>query len=202
MDTAIELIAAYGQWIYPIIFALTFLEGETVVIIAGYAAQLGFLDEVLLLLAAWGGSFLGDQLWFHFGRRFGPALIGRFPRLRPNVETALALLRRYDAGFIMSFRFIFGVRTLSSFAVGVAGVGYLRFAVLNFIAAGLWAASFIAIGYAFAEASEAVLGEELRHLSIATLILFLMVVWVLFGRVGAQARRVPRPPSDDISRPE
>ena len=56
-------------------------------------------------------------------------------------------LERYDTGFILSFRFIYGVRNFSSFALGLSAVHWERFLRLNFLAAGLWAATFVAAGY-------------------------------------------------------
>ena len=57
-----QLIADYGGCFYAAVFVLTFLEGETVVIFAGFAAAQGLVDPLPLLLAAWLGSFAGDHL--------------------------------------------------------------------------------------------------------------------------------------------
>ena len=51
-----QLIAQNGACFYLIIFVWTFLEGETVVLFAGFAAAQGLVDPVLLLIAAWLGS--------------------------------------------------------------------------------------------------------------------------------------------------
>ncbi len=117
-----RLIAEYGAYFYLIAFVWTFLEGETVVLFAGFAAAQGLLDPLLLLIAAWLGSFAGDQCYFWLGRHFGVRLLDRFPRWRHGVDAALHWLERYDAGFILSFRFIYGVRNFSSFALGLSAV--------------------------------------------------------------------------------
>ena len=75
-----DLVATYG---YPLVFALTFLEGETVVIIAGFAAHRGWLAADGVFLAAFLGSLLGDQLYFHLGRHFGPRILEFRPGWRP-----------------------------------------------------------------------------------------------------------------------
>src|SRR3954465_10069191 len=142
-----QLIAHNGACFYAIVFAWTFLEGETVVLFAGFAAARGLVDPVLLFFAAWLGSFAGDQSYFWLGRNFGVRLLDRFPRWRHGVEAALGWLERYDTGFILSFRFIYGVRNFSSFAMGLSAVRWDRFLRLNFLAAMVWAASFVAIGY-------------------------------------------------------
>lgn len=194
MDEIFRLIDAYEELFYLGIFIWTFFEGETIVIFGGYAAYADIIEEVPLFLAAWFGSFLGDQLWYFLGWRFGPALLERFPRLRSKTDLALELLRRHHVIFIMSFRFVYGIRNVSSFAVGLARLPWPRFCVLNFIAAGIWAASFVGAGYAFGHVSEEVLGAGTRTFAIVTLLVFLTVVTILLRRLSARviASQTPR----------
>src|SRR5579863_336861 len=136
MDYINQLISDHGGFFYLIAFGLTFLEGETVVLFAGFAAAQGLLDPLLLFLSAWLGSFSGDQVYFWLGRHFGVPLLDRFPRWRHGVDSALVYLERYATGFILSFRFIYGVRNVSSFALGLSTVPGGRFLWLNLVAAG------------------------------------------------------------------
>ncbi|MCW5750157.1 MAG: DedA family protein [Alphaproteobacteria bacterium] len=174
----IELIGEYGSYFYIITFVWTFLEGETFVIFAGYAAHQGLLDYWVLVAAAWSGSFAGDQLWFYLGRRYGQRILARFPKMQGGVETALFLARKYNTVFILSFRFIYGIRNVSSFALGMSGLSWPRYLVLNFIAAGIWANSFAGAGYLFGELSEAVLGDMAKRFGLAMLVVFLVVAWL------------------------
>jgi len=157
-----ELVVAHGAWFYLIVLAWTFLEGETVVLFAAFAAARGLLNPWVLLVVAWLGSFNGDQCYFWVGRRYGAWLIGRFPRWRRGVDLALHWLERYDAGFILSFRFIYGVRNFSSFALGLSAVRWERFLKLNLLAALLWASSFVAVGFFLGHAWRAALGDIAR----------------------------------------
>ena len=184
-----QLIAHNGACFYAIVFAWTFLEGETVVLFAGFAAAQGLVDPLLLLIAAWLGSFSGDQVYFWLGRQFGVRLLDRFPRWRHGVDAALHWLERYDAGFILSFRFIYGVRNFSSFALGLSAVRWDRFLRLNCVAAGLWAASFIAVGYFLGHAFRAVLGDLARSFSLAMLAVFVLIGVVMWLLHRAQRRR-------------
>jgi membrane protein DedA with SNARE-associated domain len=189
-----QLIADYGTYFYVIIFVWTFLEGETVVLFAGFAAAQGLLDPWVLMVSAWIGSFSGDQLYFWLGRKYGVRLLNRFPRWRPGVDTAMWWLRRYDAWFILSFRFIYGVRNFSSFALGLSGVPWQRFLVLNFIAALLWAASFVGVGYFLGHLFRAVLGDVARSFGIALLGVFAAIalgMWLLHRRQRRRLLRVP-----------
>jgi membrane protein DedA with SNARE-associated domain len=170
-----RLAAEYGNFAYAIVFVWTFFEGETFVIFAGAAAQQGALHFWILLLSAWFGSFTGDQMWFWLGRRYGTRILEKKPHWRHGVDGALDLLKRYDTWFILSFRFVYGVRNFASFAMGMAQVHPLRFAVLNFLAAFVWAFSFAGFGYAFGHALEAVMGD------IADYFLYIMLGVFVFS---------------------
>ncbi len=194
MDYVNQLIADNGAWFYFIVFVWTFLEGETVILFAGFAAAQGIVDPLLLLVCAWLGSFAGDQCYFWIGRNYGTRLLERFPRWRPGVDTALSWLERYDAGFILSFRFIYGVRNLSSFALGLSTVRWERFLWLNFVAAGLWAASFVAVGYFLGHVFKAVLGDVARSFGLVMLGVFVAIgggMWLLHLLQRRRQARVP-----------
>jgi membrane protein DedA with SNARE-associated domain len=189
-----ELIAHNGACFYVVAFVWTFLEGETLILFAGFAAAQGLVDPLLLLIAAWLGSFAGDQLYFWLGRQFGVRLLDRFPRWRHGVDAALHWVERYDTGFILAFRFIYGIRNFSSFAVGLSGVRWERFLRLNFLAAGLWAGSFIAVGYFLGHAFRAVLGDIARSFGLAMLTVFVLVsvgMWLLHRVQRRRAQGVP-----------
>jgi membrane protein DedA with SNARE-associated domain len=143
----LRCIAEYPLYAYLIIFGWTFVEGETIVLIAAFAAAQGLLNPLILLVVAGVGSYLGDQSYFWLGRHYGVRLLKRFPSWRPGCESALSWLERYDVWFILSFRFIYGVRNFSSFALGLSAVRWERFLTLNFVAAMVWAAAFVGIGY-------------------------------------------------------
>jgi membrane protein DedA with SNARE-associated domain len=184
-----QLAADYGDYIYPIIFIWTFLEGETFVIFGGVLAHQGYLNWPLLFLSAWIGSFCGDQFYFWVGRHWGKELLVRFPRWQVSAETALEMLRRYNTWFILSFRFVYGVRNFASFTMGMAGVPPLRFLVLNFIAAFAWALSFAGFGYIFGEALEAVLGDLVETFGYVMLGVFIFVICLITFIHKYQARR-------------
>ncbi|WP_207481457.1 DedA family protein [Arenibaculum pallidiluteum] len=184
-----ELIRDYGQFFYAIVAVWTFLEGETVVLVAGVAAREGMLDLGTLIACAWGGSFLGDQLYFYVGRRYGPALLRRWPRMQCGVDKALSLLDRYSTGFILTFRFVYGVRNVSSFAMGMSSISWRRFATLNFVAAGLWAIAFAGGGYLAGAALQHVLGPMAEGVGLGLLLVLVLVVVTV--SVAKRFRRRP-----------
>jgi membrane protein DedA with SNARE-associated domain len=188
-----RFILEHGTLSYLVTFAWTFFEGETFVIFAGFAASQGLLAWPLLLVAAWLGSFAGDQTYFWIGRHFGTRLLARQPLWQARVDRALAWLKRFDAGFILSFRFIYGVRNFSSFALGISHVHWRRFLILNLIAAGLWAAVFVAAGYIFGHALGRMVGELAERFSESLLIIFALVLIIghFAHRLHRRRRRKP-----------
>src|SRR6185312_2725749 len=144
----------------------------------------------LIFVAAWLGSFAGDQCYFWIGRRFGLRVLARQPKWRARVDSALVWLKRYDAWFILSFRFIYGVRNFSSFALGISGINWKRFLILNFTAAGMWAAVFVGAGYLCGHAFESMFGEIARDFGLVMLAGFAVVlVGIHFAHRAHKRRR-------------
>jgi membrane protein DedA with SNARE-associated domain len=170
-----ELVLQHGAWFYLIVLAWTFLEGETVVLFAGFAAAQGLLNPIVLFVVAWLGSFAGDQCYFWLGRRYGTRLVERFPRWRRGIDLALHWLERYDVGFILVFRFIYGIRNFSSLAMGLSAIRWNRFLKFNLVAAFLWAASFVAVGFFLGHAWRAALGDIARTFGLSMLGVFVAI---------------------------
>ncbi len=143
-----EFWAEWGAIAYLAAALWAFFEGETFVLVAAAAgAATGIVDPWLLMGAVWIGSYAGDQTWFTLGRKFGPSALRRFPRAEGGVARASALLERYGTMFVLTFRFLYGIRNFASAACGIAGFCHKRFAVLNFFAAGIWAGTFVTAGW-------------------------------------------------------
>ncbi len=182
-----EFLTEKGAFAYAIAFVWSFFEGETFVLVAAAAARAtGAIDPWILGLSVWGGSFLGDQVWFTLGKRYGAKAVARIPGAERRMASALRFLDRYGVVFVLTFRFIYGIRNVAAAACGVAGMGRLRFAALNFVAAGLWAFSFVAAGWY----AVAWLGEE--NTLWALLAIGFVVVMCLVTRVILTRRRLAR----------
>jgi membrane protein DedA with SNARE-associated domain len=172
-----ELLTSYGPLA---IFVVTFFEGETILIVAGFAAQQHLIRLDAALLAAFVGSMLGDQLYFYIGRRYGQEIFRRRPYWRLAADRALKLLLRYQNVFILSFRFLYGVRMVSSFAIGLAQVSYRRFTALNMIAAAIWSLTYGMGGYLFGRELNVILGNvaSIEHIALGVLALLFAGFWM------------------------
>ncbi|MBM3486868.1 MAG: DedA family protein [Alphaproteobacteria bacterium] len=185
-----ELISEYGYWA---VFVGTFFEGETILVLGGVAAKLGYLDYWTVVLAAFVGSTLGDQLWYFLGYRYGHWVLVRLPGWRAPMDRAFRLLNKYDTWFILSFRFIYGIRTVSSVVIGMAKVPPRRFIPLNIVAAAIWASVVAYLGYAFGHAIELFLEEfhQYANYVLGGLIGIAILVWIVHTiRRSRQSRAV------------
>ena len=90
------------------------------------------------------------------------------------------MVQKYDVLFILSFRFIYGVRNVASPALGMNGYPWSRFAFFNFIAAFIWANSFAWGGYFLAKAFQEVLGDISKNFGYIMLGVFVIVIFILF----------------------
>lgn len=186
----ISWLQQWGDWFYPLAFAWSFLEGETFVIFGGMAAHLGVLDIRLLIASVWLGSFCGDQLWFWLGRRWGAKALARIPAAQGRADQVLAWLERYGVGFILVFRFLYGVRNVASVAMGMSKLPWRRFLVWNFLAAGIWAVTFAGAGYLLGKAAERI-GDYGPKILLAILVLAALAAFA--WRMVKRSRRA-RPP--------
>jgi len=152
----------YGPLVYLLILGFTFFEGETIVLITGAMISGGEIKLSVLTLTFFAvlGSFGGDQTWFYIGRRYGTPLLARWPNMAAKIDWGFQLLRRHENLFILSFRFIYGLRNVSPFIIGMSGISRSKFMLLNLIAAVVWANTFAWGGYFIGRALEIYLGES------------------------------------------
>lgn len=150
------LIETHGYWVLA---AGCLLEGETVVVLAGFAARRGYLDLFAVIALASAMGFLSDQFYFWLGRRHGPAMVARWPAVRRQADRVHRLVERYHAAVIIGVRFAYGLRIAGPVLIGMSTVSAVRFALLNALGAMLWGSLFGAVGWIFASAAEALLGE-------------------------------------------
>ncbi len=143
---------------YFALFLGTFFEGETILVLAGFLAFRGYMDINLVVIVAFFGSYAGDQLWYFLGRKHGRKLLARKPRWQMMGDRALEHIRRHPDIWVLSFRFVYGLRTVMPVAIGLSGYPPGRYLLLNGIGAAIWAAALAAAAYHFGAILEGLLG--------------------------------------------
>ena len=178
LETLTELIKNYG---YFAILIGTFLEGETILILGGLAAHLGILELPWVMASAFAGSFSGDQLYFYIGRHYGPKIIAKRLSWQEGAQKVYKHLHRHQNLLILSFRFFYGFRNVTPFAVGAARISRARFFTLNLIGAIIWAFSFGYAGYLFGEAFRLFLDDFKRYeiYLLLALVFVAMSIWII-----------------------
>ena len=180
-----EMLRDYG---YAVILVWTFLEGETVVIIAGMFSQKFGLDPWLIALCAFCGSFISDQVMFSLGKYKGESVLHYFPSLARNVDKAAKLFKKYDTALILGFRFVYGVRNVTPILLGISGVSHKKFLALNVIGAGVWALAFSFGGYYSGKAFLHVM-EQVGHGLLYGILAVLVIaggLWYLRARASVK----------------
>jgi len=135
------------RWGYAAIVVGTFFEGETVLVLGGAMAHRGLLSLPGVALSAFAGSLAGDQLWFLLGRRGGRLALAHRLRWQTQATRVNHWITRYGTTFVVGFRFIYGLRSVSPLILGASGYPPLRFLWLNIAGAALWAMCFSALGW-------------------------------------------------------
>lgn len=178
IETLTELIKNYG---YLAILIGTFLEGETILILGGFAAHMGILELPWVIASAFAGSFSGDQLYFYIGRFYGPKIIAKRLSWQTNAEKVYRHLHRHQNLLILSFRFFYGLRNVTPFVVGAAHISRLRYFALNLIGAIVWVFTFGYAGFLFGEVFRLFL-EDFKRYEIYLLVALVfvgMTIWLI-----------------------
>jgi membrane protein DedA with SNARE-associated domain len=186
-----EFIDTYG---YLAVFVGSFLEGETILALAGLAAYREYLDFRVVVLVALFAGFLGDQLYFFLGRFRGQQILARFPELEAKAHRFDALLARWHAPLIVGIRFMYGFRIVGPIMLGMGRVPAWKFVFYNFIGASIWAPLIAGIGYEFGEIVETVLGNMKRYeiyVFLALSLIGVIVVVVHHRRVKQKETSAP-----------
>jgi membrane protein DedA with SNARE-associated domain len=159
------LLKAYGYWA---VLIGTFAEGETVLVLGGFAAHRGYLALPWVILAAFVGSLMGDQLFFYLGRKHTQWVLARRPLWKARIDRAHQLMERFRTLLILGFRFMYGLRTIIPFLLGMSSVSTKKFIILDVIAAFVWAVAVGTGGYLFGNILEIILGD-IKHYELPIL---------------------------------
>jgi undecaprenyl-diphosphatase len=156
-----DLSEGLGAWTYLLVALLAFLEtgafvglvapGEFTVLLGGAVAGQGDVSLPLILAITWLSAFLGDSVSFMLGDRLGRDFLvkhgGKVRITEERLAQVEAYFARHGGKTILIGRFIGLVRALAPFIAGTSKMGYRAFWPYSVLGTGLWAATFILIGY-------------------------------------------------------
>ncbi|MFZ0418767.1 MAG: DedA family protein [Candidatus Sulfotelmatobacter sp.] len=190
LDLLRGALVHYGYWAVATALLLENagvpVPGETVLLLASFLAyserdlQLGWI-VVLGTLAA----TVGDNLGYAIGNYGGRPLLERYRNVFRIRDVALArgerLFERYGSVTILFSRFVFGMRVIAGPLAGVLRMPWERFAVFNFIGAGLWVGAISFAGYFFGGRWRALM-YFMKRFDLVLAASFVAVVVILWWR--------------------
>jgi membrane protein DedA with SNARE-associated domain len=129
--------------VYPYIGILTAaaVEGEVVYAGAVVLATLGRLDPMAVLLSGSVGGWAGDQFWFYAARGRLSSWLNKFEKMAHRRRAIESRMRRHATKFILSIRFLPGLRIAIPLACAYSGISAPRFSGLSFLSALAWASA-------------------------------------------------------------
>jgi membrane protein DedA with SNARE-associated domain len=165
---------------YLAVFVGTFLEGETILVLAGFFAERGYLHLVGVVLCAFGGAYVGHVFWFWLGRTQGVKMLDRFPRMKRHFGKGIRIFERYGAPAIFITQWLYGLRITCAVIIGISKISTIKFLVYEAITCIVWAIIIASAGYVFGTAVERILGRA-AHIERYGLIVLLVIglgVWL------------------------
>lgn len=209
----LDFVAAYGTWVYAILFAIVFAEtgfvvtpflpGDSLLFAVGALCAAEVLNPwaAFALLAT--AAFAGDAFNYTVGRLIGPRVIGTYdgagrgasapaPLLHSlinpqHVETAHAFFERYGGKAVVLARFVPIVRTFLPFVAGAAQMSRPAFAFYNLGGGLAWVTLCMGAGYAFGNVP---IVKE--HFSLVTIgIVIVSILPMLVEYLRHRRRRAP-----------
>jgi membrane protein DedA with SNARE-associated domain len=160
-DAIHHLIEQYGLLA---VFLGCVAEGESAAILGGFFAHQHVFVLWHAFLAAAIGAFVGDTFFFILGRSFADHPYVVRLRKRPGFRRAYRLLNTHPDIFVLSNRYVYGMRLVGGIAAGLSTIAAPRFVILNAISSVIWPMLFSTAGYVFGLGAEHFIGQALlRH---------------------------------------
>jgi membrane protein DedA with SNARE-associated domain len=219
VESLIDVIEPYFvRWGYLIVFGLGVLEnsafvgavipGDVVLLLAGFYVERSSLDLGPVVLLAFFGALIGDTIGYSIGRFGGRRIVERFGGNRFLPTERLELVDRYFKEYgmwaVALGRLAPVVRTVNTFAAGMARMPFAQYIAAVAIAASVWAVAVPVLGFFFSESLH-VVKSALGWAGVAILVLFAAALYLTYRRfshrVAAEALRrrgLPTPEESDI----
>ena len=165
---------------YFAVFIGTFLEGETILVLAGFFAERGYLEWLFVVICAFGGAYVGHVFWFWLGRTQGVKLLDRFPKMKKHFGKGIRMFERYGAPAIFITQWLYGLRVTCAVIIGISRISTIKFLVYEAMTCIVWACLITTAGYYFGRAVERVLGRA-AHIEKWGLLLLVVIGIAVWG---------------------
>jgi membrane protein DedA with SNARE-associated domain len=196
-DLLRSALAHYGYWAIAVALLLENagvpVPGETVLLLASFLAYSEHdLRVPWIIVVGTVAATLGDNLGFAIGHYGGRRLLDRYRKTFRVSDDAVVrgegLFLRYGAITILFARFVFGMRVIAGPMAGVLRMPWKKFAVFNFLGAGLWVTVISVVGYVFGSRWK-LLMHFMRRFDLVLVVVFVLMLGVMWWRSRRQSER-------------
>jgi membrane protein DedA with SNARE-associated domain len=136
MDDMLKNLATYG---YLVLFIYSLGGGFVALLGAGVLSYMGKMDISFSISIAFIANFIGDSLLFYMSRYHKHEMMMHLRKHRRKLAFSHLLLKRHGSWIIVIKKFIYGLKTLVTFAIGLTKYSFLKFSVYNALGSAIWA---------------------------------------------------------------
>ena len=197
-----NFVAAYGMWVYALLFAIIFVEtgvvvmpflpGDSLLFVVGAMCGAGLMSLPLSIGLLTAAAILGNQSNYTIGRYFGPKVFqwenSKFFNKKAFMQ-AHEFYEKYGGITIVLARFMPFLRTFAPFVAGVASMTRRRFSFFDVTGGALWVGSVTLAGYFFGN-----LPWVRGHIDVIVISMILIpglgVLWSMLRRKRGDAKGV------------
>ncbi|MDF1880816.1 DedA family protein [Sulfurimonas sp. MAG313] len=150
MEDMLTNLETYG---YVVLFLYSFGGGFLALMGAGVLSYTGHMDLTTSILVAFIANFIGDMVLFYMGRYNKKEVMVYMHKHKRKLALAHILMKKHGSWVVFLQKYVYGIKTLIPLAIGITKYNLKKFAILNLIAAALWA---LVIGIGSYMAGEAI----------------------------------------------
>lgn len=129
-----------------------------VLLAMGALAGLGHFNLFTAFILSTLAALAADMVWFELGRRRGESILGVLCRVSLEPDSCVRVTHqafdRYGQASLLFCKFVPGLSTVAPPMAGSSGMSMGHFVALDLVGSGLWAGSFLAVGWLFHRETE------------------------------------------------
>ncbi|GMT44089.1 MAG: hypothetical protein IEMM0003_0908 [bacterium] len=176
VDFLRKIVSEYG---IIAVFAGTFLEGESVLVIAGAMAGQQLLHPMYVWAAAAAGAWLGHIVWFIVGRSIGKKTVWKLS-LKYGFSEKITMLNDYieqnKTKAVIILQYLYGVRVVGAISFGISEIKFSWFTVAQLVNCMVWAMAVGAIGFFLGKTASAFSNSPIYSVWITASIIVLFFI--------------------------
>jgi membrane protein DedA with SNARE-associated domain len=194
-----HIVRDYGVFAVMLILAVEAIgapvPGETLLIFASVLAGRGEMSLPALVVFAWAGAVLGDNIGYAIGKSFGRAAILRYgAKIGLNdarFQSIEGIFLRYGSVTVVFARFFSILRQLNGVVAGILGMSWWRFLLFNALGGALWVTTWVFATLYFTK-HMSVITTFAHHTKLVASLLAVGILAFMLKHAGPALRRAGR----------